>query len=160
MPHIQPRTPHNIVTKPLLPDLLLPVRDITILTTTPGAAMRIHQLREHTNAPEIPRPILAHLADAEIDGTVVIRHTEVEEDFLRAAVAESVGVEAGAAVGGVHDARGVVVVRHVWDCAKVKAVIEGGCGGVVFEEDAAGVGLDGGEGAVAEPEEVPVVAVG
>lgn len=36
---------------------------------------------------------------------------------------------------------------------------EGGCRRIVFEQDAARVGLDGREGAVTEPEEVPVVAV-
>lgn len=37
---------------------------------------------------------------------------------------------------------------------------KGGGGGVVFEEDSARVILDGGEGAVAQPEKIPVVAIG
>lgn len=38
-------------------------------------------------------------------------------------------------------------------------MLERGGGGVIFEENAARVCLDRSEGAVAEPEEVPVVAV-
>ena len=111
--------------------------------------MRIHNLREDADAAEIARVIAAHVVDAEIDGFVVVRHAEVEEDLLRAAVAEGVGIEAGAAVRGVHDARRVVVVRHVGDFSQVEAVDEGGGGGVVFEDDAARVRVHGGEGAVA-----------
>lgn len=103
---------------------------------------------------------MAHLVDAEVHGTVIVRHAEMEEHFLGAAVGERVGVEAGSAFGGVHNACCVGVVRHVRCATQVKSVLHG-CGAwVVFENDAplvAGYGLGG---AVAEPEEVPVVTVG
>lgn len=121
--------------------------------------MRIHHLREHADTPKIPRPVFAHLAHSEVYRSVIVRHAKVEEDFLRTAVAEGVGVEAGAAAGGVHDTSGVIVMRHVWDFAEVETVLEGGRGGVVLHEDTAGVGFDRREGAVAEPEKVPVIAV-
>lgn len=84
----------------------------------------------------------------------------MEEHFLGAAVGERVGVEACSAFGGVHDACCVGVVRHVRYATQIKSVLHGCGAGVVFKDDTplvAGYRLGG---AMAEPEEVPVVAVG
>lgn len=98
--------------------------------------------------------------DAEINRFVVIAHAQMEQNLLRSAIGEGVRIKACPPIRSVQDTRGVVIVAHIRDFAQIKAMDEGSGGGVVFEEDAAGVGSDGGEGAVPEPEEVPVVAVG
>lgn len=96
----------------------------------------------------------------EIDRFMVIAHAQMEQHLLRSSVTQCVRIQTGPAVGSVHDPRGIIVVRHIRDFAQVEAMDPRGGGGVVFEDDAARVRFDGGEGAVAEPEEVPVVAVG
>ena len=83
------------------------------------------------------------------------------QHLLRSLVGESVGVEAYAIVGAEDDAAAIAVAHIVQqrDCVEVLAVVHGGHGDVVLDEEASLVGGMLLSGAVAEPEEVPVIAI-
>ena len=121
-----------------------------------------HQLREHAQASET-RLLAAELAERYVEGIESSHRGQRRECAPRAAVGQRVGVGAPPAVGLVHHPRRVVesLLVHAYEVPHglVDASPGRGDRGVVFDDEPSRVvGFDG-RAAVAEPEQVPVVAV-
>lgn len=154
--------------------------DVAVAHHHSGGLVAVDQGGEDADAVEWIFFVMAHVADSQVDGGPGLAHGLCAEHFLGALVGERVGVQADAVVGAEDGARGVLFVGQVGDGVEGEAAVGAGDGGVVLDQVAllssggAAVGamaLFGrsvarffggrgfGNGAVAEPEEVPVVAV-
>ena len=101
--------------------------------------MRIYDLREDANARKVTL-FFAHLRQTEVDGEELRHDVLVAEEFLGAAVGESIGVGADAVVGFKDNAGRVVEAFffHVRDeVREVDAVVRWRHGMVVFNNEAA-----------------------
>lgn len=154
---------NDIEREPLLPHLLLTILpDIAIPTHPPRGLMAIHDLRKDSHALHV-RIMLAPVPDADIDGRELRLHALMAQQLPRATVGERVGVQAQCALGAKDEAGAVVVALgcHVRTAfGHVEAAIYGGDGRVVGDDEAAVFVGQHGDAAVAEEEDVPVVAVG
>lgn len=161
MIHIQPSATHNVKTEPLLPRLLrAEIANIAIAAQPPGRLVRIDDLREDGDAPDV-RVILAPIADADVDGFEFRQRGLISEQLARATVREGVSVKAQGPLCAKDDARLVVVAfgGHVGKGGDVEAAERWDDCGVVCDYETSLVFWHYVGAAVAEPDEVPPIAV-
>ena len=157
---IQPRTSDHVVGIALVPLLLLfEFRHIAIPLDAPGRFVAVDDLREDADALE-GIPVAAHDPDGDVGRAHFVDGGLRQEHLLGAALGERVRVHANAAADAVDDAGGVGEAGHVGDVLVVDPAFRRRDGGVVVDDEEMPVGRVGGDAAVAQPEEIPVVAVG
>ncbi len=160
---VEPDAVHDVKRHGLLPDLLSPViegLDVAVPVVMPGRPMARPQLREHADALEVQDPVMTHPVERMIDRLEVEDRGEAREDFSGPPERQGICLGAQASAGPVDHAGGVIVaggreIGHVI----VHPMLRRRDGRVVFDDESPRSGLPKVRSAVAEPEQIPVIAI-
>lgn len=157
---VQPYTPHDIKGIPLLPNLfdLAHISEIAVPVMRPRGFVTVDDLGEHRQALEVGI-VPAHVVQAEVEGRVALPGILTEQHFLSAAEGQRVGIDAQPAASTKDDASGVRIRGHVGFSAEVGAVVRRRDGGVIVDYKSLTVVVLAANAAMAEPEQIPAIAV-
>ena len=162
---VQPDAVHNIIRHGLFAELPLihtvAALDVAVPVGVAGGAMAAPQLREHPHAPEPEDVFLTEPMHVQVDG-VEVRAGHVElQDLAGPPQRQRVRLQAQPAAGLVHDPGAVAVSqRGQVGGFVVAAVRRRWHRAVVFNHVAPVLGFGETGAAMAEPEHIPVVAIG